>query len=99
MIHVIAIIKAKAGMRDNVISCIQNNIPMVLAEEGCIEYRPLIDLSAEASGFGPDTVVIVEKWRDETCLKNHAAAPHMKQYAEKVKDFLLERDIRILRDI
>lgn len=100
MIHVIAIIKAKPGLRNEIIARVQENIPDVISEEGCIEYRPLTDLSPEAAtGFGPDTLVIVEKWRDEVCLKNHAAAPHMKRYAEKVKDFILERDIRILKDI
>ncbi|NIF22099.1 putative quinol monooxygenase [Candidatus Pantoea multigeneris] len=100
MIHVIAIIKAKPGMRDQIISHVQENIPAVIAEEGCIEYRPVIDLSAEAvTGFGADTLVIIEKWRDETCLKNHSVAPHMKNYAEKVKDFIQERTIHILKDI
>lgn len=100
MIHVIAIIKARPGMRNAVLSHVEENIPTVTAEEGCIEYRPLIDLSAEApAGFGPDTLVIVEKWRDEACLKRHAAAAHMKNYAEKVSTFILQRDIRILKDI
>jgi len=100
MIHVIAIIKAKPGKRDEIIAQVQENIPRVIAEEGCVEYRPVIDSSLEvATGFGPDTLVIVEKWRDDLCLKKHAAAPHMKSYAEKVKDYILERDIRLLKDI
>lgn len=100
MIHVIAIIKAKPGKRDDIIARVQENIPAVIAEEGCLEYRPVIDLSSEAAtGFGADTLVIVEKWRDDICLKNHAASPHMKSYAEKVKDYILERDIRLLKDI
>lgn len=99
MIHVIAILTAKAGMRDAIIARVQENLSNVLAEEGCIEYRPLIDSSADESGFGPDTLVIVEKWQDEQCLKNHAASEHMKQYGEQVKAFIAERDIRILRDI
>jgi len=100
MIHVIAIITARPGMRDKIIARVQENIPAVVAEEGCIEYRPVVDLSAEAAtGFGCDTLVIIEKWRDETCLKDHAAAAHMKNYAEKVKDFIQERTIRILKDI
>lgn len=100
MIHVLAIITAKPGLRSEIIARIEENIPAVKAEEGCVEYRPLTDLSPDAdNGFGRDTVVIVEKWRDEVCLKNHAAAPHMKRYAEKVKEFIETRDIRILKDI
>ena len=99
MIHVIAILKAKTGMRDAIIARVQENLPNVLAEEGCIEYRPLIDSSVDGSGFGSDTLVIVEKWQDERCLKNHAASSHMKEYGEQVKDLLVERDVRILRDV
>lgn len=100
MIHVLAIITAKPGLRAEIIARIEENIPAVKAEEGCIEYRPLTDLSPDAeNGFGRDTVVIVEKWRDEVCLKNHAAAPHMKRYAENVKVFIQKRDVRILKDI
>ena len=100
MIHVLAIITAKPGLRAEIIKHIRENIPSVQAEEGCIEYRPVTDLSPDAeNGFGPDTVVIVEKWQDETCLKNHAAAPHMKRYAENVKEFIQKRDVRILKDI
>ncbi|EOY4405107.1 TPA: putative quinol monooxygenase [Klebsiella michiganensis] len=100
MIHVLAIITAKPGLRAEIIKRIEENIPAVKAEEGCIEYRPLTDLLADAeNGFGPDTVVIVEKWCDEDSLKNHAAAPHMKSYAENVKVFIQKRDVRILKDI
>ena len=100
MIHVLAIITAKPGLRTEIIKRIEENIPAVKAEEGCVEYRPLTDLVPDAeNGFGRDTVVIVEKWRDEICLKNHAAAPHMQRYAENVKVFIQKRDVRILKDI
>lgn len=98
MIHVIAIITAQPGMRSEIIARVRNNQPQVLAEEGCIEYRPLTD-APNASGFGPDTLVIVEKWQDQRCLQQHAAAPHMKNYADSVSAFILQRDIRIMQDI
>ncbi|MFT4271136.1 MAG: putative quinol monooxygenase [Pantoea sp.] len=99
MIHVIAIITAKPGLRDEIIARIIDNIPAVKAEDGCIEYRPIIDLSPDAeSSFGRDTVVIVENWEDEVCLKKHAASPHMKRYAENVKVFIQKRDVRIMKD-
>lgn len=100
MIHVIAIITAKPGHRDDIIARVRNNMPAVISEEGCIEYRPVVDAASTLSGgFGPDTLVIVEKWRDEHCLKNHAASLHMKHYSDSVKPFIQERDIRILKDI
>ncbi|MCX3310985.1 antibiotic biosynthesis monooxygenase [Pantoea vagans] len=61
MIQLIAIITARPGMRDEIIARVQENIPAVVAEEGCIEYRPVVDLSTEAAtSFGSDTLVIIE---------------------------------------
>ena len=99
MIHVIAIITAKPGQRDNILEAARANIPAVKAEDGCIEYAPTID--AEGLGnfqtkFGPDTFVFVEKWRDAQALKAHAAAPHMAAYAAKVKDLIASRVIHVL---
>jgi quinol monooxygenase YgiN len=99
MIHVIAIITAKPGMREKILEAARANVPAVKAEDGCIEYSLTID--AEGMGsfqtkFGADTFVFVEKWRDAAALKAHAAAPHMAAYAAKVKDLLAGRVIHIM---
>ena len=65
MIHVVAIITAKSGMRETILKEFHANMPAVHAEKGCIEYGPAID--AEGIGnfqtkFGPDTFVVIEKW-------------------------------------
>jgi quinol monooxygenase YgiN len=99
MIHVIAIITAKPGQRDNILAAAKANIPAVLAEDGCIEYAPAIDaegLGSFQTKFGPDTFVFIEKWRDAQALKAHAAAPHMAAYAGKVKDLIASRVIHVL---
>jgi quinol monooxygenase YgiN len=100
MVHVIAIITAKAGQRDAVLAAMRDNRPAVLAEDGCIEYGPAID-NEPAAGFqaqlGADTVVVIEKWRDMAALKAHAAAPHMAAYAAKTKDLVASRAIHILK--
>ena len=99
MIHVIAIITAKPGQRENVLAAARANIPAVSAEDGCIEYNIAFD--AEGMGsfqtkFSPDTFVFVEKWRDPAALKAHAAAPHMAAYSAKVKDMIAARVIHVL---
>ena len=38
MICVIATIKAKTGQRQALLACIQENLPNVHAEVGCLEY-------------------------------------------------------------
>lgn len=99
MIHVLAIITAKPGQREAMLEAVRANIPAVRAEDGCIEYGPAVD--AEGLGnfqtrFGPDTFLVIEKWRDAEALKAHAAAPHMAAYAAKVKDLIAGRVIHVL---
>jgi quinol monooxygenase YgiN len=99
MIHVLAIITAKPGMREQILEHFRANMPAVHAEEGCIEYGPAID--AEGMGkfqtpFGPDSFVVIEKWASAEHLKAHAAAPHMAAYAARTKDLIASRVIHVL---
>jgi quinol monooxygenase YgiN len=99
MIHVLAIITAKPGQRDNILEAFRANVPAVRAEEGCIEYGAAIDtegLGSIQAKFGPDTFVVVEKWASVDALKAHAAAPHMAAYAAKTKDMVASRAIHVL---
>lgn len=99
MIHVVAILTAKPGQRETILEAFRANIPAVRAEDGCIEYGPAIDaegLGSFQTKFGPDTFVVIEKWRDAAALKAHAAAPHMAAYGAKVKDLIAGRVIHVL---
>ena len=99
MIHVIAVITAKPGKRDEVLKHFRANVPAVRAENGCIEYGAAIDAEPALpiqTKYGPDTIVVVEKWESMDALKAHAAAPHMKEYGAKTKDLLASRVIHIL---
>ena len=76
MVHVIAIITIKLGQRAAVLSAFNNNVPTVLAEDGCIEYSATVDaegVGAWQSLVGQDTFVVVEKWRSLAHLTAHAA--------------------------
>lgn len=99
MIHVIAIITAKPGMRDNVLEAFRANMPAVHAEQGCIEYGPATD--TEGAGgiqtpLGPDTFMVVEKWESLDALKAHAAAPHMAAYAARTREMIASRAVHVL---
>ena len=97
MIHVIAIIPAKPGKREDVLAAFRANMPAVHAEEGCIEYGPAIDASTGTPAkFGEDSFVVIEKWASAEHLKAHAASPHMKAYGEKTRDLLADRKIHVL---
>ena len=99
MIHVLAIITAKPGMRSRILEAYKSNVDAVRAEVGCIAYEAVIDVadpSAELAKFGEDTFVVVEKWESMTALRAHAVAPHMKAYANQVKDLTASRAIHVL---
>jgi quinol monooxygenase YgiN len=100
MIHVLAIITAKSGMREQILEAFHANMPAVHAEKGCVEYGPAID--AEGAGamqakFGPDTFVVIEKWESPDALKAHAVSPHMAAYAATTRDMIASRTIHVLQ--
>ena len=99
MIHVLAVITAKPGMRDTILTHFRANVPAVRAENGCIEYGAAIDAANAPSlqtPWGPDTFVVIEKWESMDALKAHAAAPHMAAYGAKTREFIASRVIHIL---
>ena len=97
MIHVIAIITAKPGKRDEILRNFKANVPTVHAEKGCIEYGATVDTDGGAfAKFGPDTLVIIEKWESTDALKAHSAAPHMAAYAAKTREHIASRVIHVL---
>lgn len=102
MLHVLAYITAKPGMREAVLREFRANMPAVHAEEGCIEYVPVIDLPTFGpfqTELGPDTFVVVEKWASPEALNAHAASPHMKAYAERTADMIETRMIHVLSSL
>jgi quinol monooxygenase YgiN len=96
MIHVLAIITAKPGMRDAILQEFRANMPAVHAENGCIEYGPALDTATSPAKFGEDAFVVIEKWESPEALKAHAASPHMAAYAAKTRDRIANRVIHVL---
>lgn len=97
MIHVVAILTAQPGQRAAVLDAFRANIPAVLAEDGCIEYGPVVDAPG-GTAFGSDTFVVIEKWAGPEALAAHAKSPHMAAYAAKVKPMMADRVIHVLQD-
>ena len=99
MIHVIAVITAKPGKREEVLRHFRANVPAVRAEKGCIEYGAAVDADPALpiqTKYGPESFVVVEKWESMDALKAHAAPPHMAAYGAKTKELLASRVIHIL---
>jgi len=100
MIHVVAIITAKPGLREQVLEAFNANTAAVRAEAGCIEYAASVDAANAPpmqAPYGPDTFVVLEKWESMDALMAHAVAPHMKAYGAKDKDMVASRAIHILQ--
>ena len=99
MIHVIAVITAKPGKREEILRHFRANVPAVRAEKGCIEYGAAVDAGNALpvqTKWGADTFLVIEKWESMDALKAHAAAPHMAAYGAKTKELIASRVIHIL---
>ncbi|MEO7242047.1 MAG: putative quinol monooxygenase [Variovorax sp.] len=102
MIHVVAIITAKPGLRERMLEVFRANVPAVLAEAGCIAYEAVVDANGAAAGyaqFGADTFVVVERWESMQALQAHAVSPHMKAYGAKVKEWIASRAVHVLEPV
>ena len=98
-IHVVAVITARAGMREKILEAFHENSATVRREQGCIEYIATVDANDAGTlqtKFGDDTFVVVEKWESVGALKDHAASPHMAVYSQKTKDLIDSRIIYVL---
>ncbi len=98
MIFVVATIDLNPGTREAFLAEFKKNVPLVLAENGCIAYAPALDAE---TGFptqfktGPNSVTVIEQWASVDALKAHAVAPHMRSYRAAVKDFVKNVELRV----
>ena len=102
MIHVIAVITAKPGQRDSLLTHFLSNVPAVKAERGCIEYGAAVDVVSDLpiqTPYGPDTFLVIEKWENIAALRDHSAAAHMIAYGAKTKDLVQSRVIHLLNPV
>lgn len=102
MIHVIATITAKPGRRAELLERFLAVVPIVHAETGCMEYRPVIDngtgLDDAREPAGDDTYIVIEKWASVEALDAHAATEHMRAFGEASRDLVAARVLYVMRD-
>ena len=99
MIHVIATVDVVPGRRSEFLQACRANVPNVLAEDGCVEYGPAVDLATPIAAqipFREHVVTIVEKWRDLPALQAHLSAPHMVAYRNSVKHLVTKVTLQVL---
>jgi quinol monooxygenase YgiN len=102
MIYVIATGALSEGTRTEYLQEFKKIIPLVLAEEGCLEYGPAADIPTGIPVQDPiseNTITIIERWTDAAALKVHLTAPHMKTYQDAVKDYIKSVTIKVLEPL
>ena len=100
MIRVIATLSLKPNCRARVLEILAANVPHVLAEPGCLEYQPMVDIP---SGLPPqiplrtDAVVLVESWKSLEALRLHLSGlPHMLAYKQATKELVEDVSLQVL---
>ncbi len=97
MVNVIARSRIKAGKMEEFLRILKENVPTVMAEEGCIRYEPCLDanvgIGAEAE---MDCVTILESWESPDHLRAHLETPHMKAFRDAVTPLRLENSVTVV---
>jgi quinol monooxygenase YgiN len=99
MIRVIATIEVVQGRRDDFLAVLRELVPKVLAEEGCAEYGPWVDVPTSIPAqpeMRPDMVTVVEKWESIQALETHLMAPHMLEFRRRTEPLRVGVTLQIL---
>jgi quinol monooxygenase YgiN len=97
MVAVIATIETKPGSREALLAIFKDLVPKVLAEKGCIEYTPMIDLETSLTGQPRgDVVTMIEKWEDVAALEAHLMTPHMLEFRKATESLRLDLKLQVL---
>ena len=101
MINVIASVQIKEGLLQEFLELFKANIPNVLAEKGCIEYAPLVDIPTDfpPQELNANVVTIIEKWKSLEDLQAHISAPHMVEFQKKEKEFVEKVSLKVLKEV
>jgi quinol monooxygenase YgiN len=92
-ISLIIDIKVKEGLRQKQIDAFRKIAPLVLAEEGCLQYE-LKEVEADKTRF-----IILEKWSSQEALLSHDNTTHMIESDEKNSLFREKTTVIKLFDI
>ncbi|TNV75136.1 hypothetical protein FGO68_gene9433 [Halteria grandinella] len=99
IVHVIATITVKEGTLDQFAAAFKDVQPLVLAEEGAIEYNLATDIASGIPIQIPlrtNVATIVEKWASLEHLHKHLQAPHMGEFMAKIKDIAEGTTLQVL---
>jgi quinol monooxygenase YgiN len=101
MICVIAAIETHPGRRGDLLAAFRQLVPQVLAEPGCLEYAPMIDVPSGISAQPPvrdNVVTVVEKWESLAALDAHLKTPHMAQFGRQIESLCQGFRLQVLQE-
>ena len=94
MISVIAKIPMKEDKVDEAIAAIKELIKNVANEDGTVSY------SLNRDQKNPNTLVFIERYKDNDSLKAHSSTDHFKAFSAKVPDFVAGKpEITVMEEI
>lgn len=82
MISVIAKLPVQEGKRQEALDAVKELMAEVAKEEGTLFY------SVNANEKDPNTLIMIERYRDREALDAHGSTPHFKNFMEKAGAFL-----------
>lgn len=94
MITVIAKIPIKEGKMDQALAEFKVLMAEVAREEGTVLY------SLNSEKARPDTLVVVEQYRDKDAFNFHSSTPHFKEFFTRSAAFIGENpEIAVMKEI
>jgi quinol monooxygenase YgiN len=79
-VSVVATLYAVEGKRDELLALVVQNVPNVLAEDGCLQYAP--------HTVGKDRILMIESWASLDALGVHGETPGMAAFQASIKDLV-----------
>jgi quinol monooxygenase YgiN len=94
MLALIAKIPVKEEKRAEAIEAFKALIAEVAQEEGTLSY------TLNVSPNDPNTLVVLERYRDQEALNHHSSTPHFKAFSAKAREFFAGRpEITLLEEL
>jgi quinol monooxygenase YgiN len=102
MIYVVATIELVEGLREKFLAEQRQLLPLVRAEEGCVEYAPTVEVALADPPKTPlrdNCIIMHEKWKTLPNLQAHAVAPHMREFRTKTKQMVAGIKIEVFQQV
>lgn len=97
MIVVIATIETAPGRRNDLLAIFRGLVPKVHAEQGCLEYTPMVDVSSSFAPVRNNVVTMVEKWESLAALEAHLKTPHMVEFGQQTKPLGVKVGLQLIQ--